>query len=593
MKLCKKIATITTVLIVGLSASAGLYITPVIADSTTNQVPAQNNTNQGDTSQINSNQTNAADTSDNENNGETDEDNIDNGNSKGPTDTKNPNGSDNNDQQDQNKNKKPKQIVTGYAMMTKVAGNKNYTVWKDVKAGKVTQKVADGINFQYSHIQSDQLIETKKRRYWRIYVNGRKVGYVNENYFARNQIAVPKSVSLVRNDYYEFFTRDAISYATNYMGTVISNDQVKVSRETISCANPKTYNVKYTYGSAKATVKVTIRKSTLEGMADADVTNSFPAQPGTNEHQAWKTHYGSSLNYVSPTEYSPETESHTLSSGNLTLKTKFYQPVLLSVKDPSDDNINRVGHIPEGVTVSQGWAYTSLLSHTYLTSGHIVGYDLNKLTNPYNAQHLLDMPQKDFNNYVKHIKVSPYIPIGHGQAMGASDKYIYVLNNDNTLKDTTDSEELVQIRKSDLQINKIWTLKTWVGDQNNSRYFHNGVMMNDYEMYTVYHDKNNNCYEYWQLNRTGDNWYPKLVGKTDGNFVNNNSPVQGFTYDPVHKNFYLAFNDLIFKIGRDGTLKDHYSFDTGREIEGISVNGGKLYVNLAQRAELLVSMKID
>lgn len=61
----------------------------------------------------------------------------------------------------------------------------------------------------------------------------------------------------------------------------------------------------------------------------------------------------------------------------------------------------------------------------------------------------------------------------------------------------------------------------------------------------------------------------------------------------LKQNFYLAFNDLIFKIGRNGKIKDTYSFDTGREIEGLSVSDNKLYVNLAQRAELLVSMNIN
>ncbi|BDR60260.1 SH3-like domain-containing protein [Lactobacillus xylocopicola] len=567
MKLFKKIATIAIALIGGLVITTKLSTTAVFAaESDNTQSQTQTQTPQDDSSQPS-------------------EDDDDTG---GTTNTGTASGN-----QITQPKKEPKQVVTGYAMMTKVAGNKNYAVWKNVNNGKVSQKVADGINYRYSHIQSDQLIETKKYRYWRIYVNGREVGYVNENYFARNQIAVPKKVTLVRNEFYSFSPRDAISYVTNYMGTVIDNSQVKVSRESISCATPKTYQVKFTYGTATATLIVTIRKSTKEGVADAAETNAVEAKPGTNDYKAWKTHYGSSINYISPTEYSPETDKHVLTSGKMTLKTKFYQPVLLSVKDPTDDDINRVGHIPEGVTVSNGWAYTSLLSHTYLSSGHIVGYDLNKLTNPYNAQRLLEMSQKDFNNYVKHIKVSPYIPIGHGQAMGSSDKYIYVLNNDNTLKESSDSEELIQIRKSDLQINKIWTIKTWVGDENNPRYFQNGVMISDDDMYTVYHDTKNNCYEYWELTRKGDNWYPKLVGKTDGNFVNNNSPVQGFTYDPVNRNFYLAFNDLIFKIGRDGTLKDTYSFDTGREIEGISVNDGKLYVNLAQRAELLVSMNID
>ncbi|MBI0121388.1 SH3-like domain-containing protein [Lactobacillus sp. M0398] len=555
-------------LVAGLLIYTGFSTTSVAADSSSTQPPVQDDSNKSSNSSTDANS-----------------DNTD-ANKSGQTDQ---NGTDDQD----NIKPKPKQVVTGFAMMTKVAGNKNYKVWKEVKDGKVNTKVADGINFQYSHIQSDQLIETKKYRYWRIYVNGREVGYVNENYFDRNKIAVPKTVTLVRNEFYDFSPRDAISYVTNSMGTVIDNSQVIISKDSINCGTPKTYKVKYTYGDATATVKVTVRKSTKEGIVNADTFNSFPAQPGTNDYQAWKTHYGSSLNYVSPTEYSPEDSKHTLTSGNLTLKTKFYQPVLLSVADPTDDNINRVGHIPEGVTVSDGWAYTSLLSHTDVMSGHIVGYDLNKLTSPYNAQHLLDMTQKKFNNYVKHIKVSPYIPIGHGQAMGSSDKYIYVLNNDNTLKDTNDSEELIQIRKSDLQINKIWTIKTWIDDGTTNRYFHNGVMISDYDMYTVYHDSENNCYEYWEFTRKGDNWYPKLVGKTDGNFVNNNSPVQGFTYDPKHKNFYLAFNDLIFKIGRNGKIKDTYSFDTGREIEGISVSDNKLYVNLAQRAELLVSMNMN
>lgn len=568
MKLYKKTITYLLTLVAGLLIYTGFSTTSVAADSSSTQPPVQDDSNKSSNSSTDANS-----------------DNTD-ANKSGQTDQ---NGTDDQD----NIKPKPKQVVTGFAMMTKVAGNKNYKVWKEVKDGKVNTKVADGINFQYSHIQSDQLIETKKYRYWRIYVNGREVGYVNENYFDRNKIAVPKTVTLVRNEFYDFSPRDAISYVTNSMGTVIDNSQVIISKDSINCGTPKTYKVKYTYGDATATVKVTVRKSTKEGIVNADTFNSFPAQPGTNDYQAWKTHYGSSLNYVSPTEYSPEDSKHTLTSGNLTLKTKFYQPVLLSVADPTDDNINRVGHIPEGVTVSDGWAYTSLLSHTDVMSGHIVGYDLNKLTSPYNAQHLLDMTQKKFNNYVEHIKVSPYIPIGHGQAMGSSDKYIYVLNNDNTLKDTNDSEELIQIRKSDLQINKIWTIKTWIDDGTTNRYFHNGVMISDYDMYTVYHDSENNCYEYWEFTRKGDNWYPKLVGKTDGNFVNNNSPVQGFTYDPKHKNFYLAFNDLIFKIGRNGKIKDTYSFDTGREIEGISVSDNKLYVNLAQRAELLVSMNIN
>lgn len=488
------------------------------------------------------------------------------------------------------------QIVNSYSLMTKVAGNKNYKVWKVISNGKPVGKVADGINFRYNHIQSNQSIKTGKYTYWLIYVDGRRVGWVNERYFARDQISVPKTISLVRNSNYTFNPLDAISYATDDTGTVADTSMgtddigVNVSKESIDCDTPGTYNVKYTYGKAKATTKITVRKSTEEGYGNAD---AVIAKDGINTLKSWSSHYGASLNYISPHDFVPETKLHTWSDNGLTLRTRLYQPVLLSVKTDTNDesDLNRVGHIPEGVTVSNGWAYTSLLAHTYLMQGHIVGYNLNKLTNPYDPQKLLTMKQSKFNNYVKNIKVSPFIPVGHGQAMGSTDKYVYVLVNNNKLKTTKDSEELLQIRKSDMQINKLWTIKCWNGSDSDPRYFQNAVVTSDHQMYGVYYDKNKNQYEYWELNREGDNWNPTIVGATKGTFVSDGAPVQGFTYDPVNKNFYLAFNDLIVKISREGSYLDSYQFTTGREIEGVSIYNNHLYTNLAQRAELLESVQ--
>ena len=138
------------------------------------------------------------------------------------------------------KKKEPAQTTTSYDIMTKVAGAKNYKVWKSVSNGKVHTKVADGQNFRYSHIQSNQSIKTKKYTYWLIYVDGRRVGWVNQNYFARNTIETPKTVSLVRNDNYTFDPKDAISYATDSTGTVVDNQEVNVSKSTINCGTPKT-----------------------------------------------------------------------------------------------------------------------------------------------------------------------------------------------------------------------------------------------------------------------------------------------------------------------------------------------------------------
>ncbi|WP_431462584.1 SH3-like domain-containing protein [Lactobacillus crispatus] len=491
---------------------------------------------------------------------------------------------------DSSAKKGPAQTSTSYDLMVKVGSNKNYPVYKKISNGEPSGKIADASDYQYAHIQSDQRIKTKDAIYWRIYVNGRKVGYVNQNYFTRDAIAVPKTISLVQNSHYDFDPTDAVSYVTNYMGTVIDTADIKISEDAIDCSTPGTYNVKYSYGKAKATVKVTVRKSTKEGIADAD---SVQAKPFNGDLKSWKTYYGSSANYVTKTDFTPDKNKHAYDSesGKLDFTTRFFQPVLLSVyRDiKNDDYINRVGHIPEGITMSNGWLYTSLLSSTLISNGHIVGYNLNHLTNAFNGQYLLDMSQKKFNSYVKNIKVSPYIPIGHGQAMGSTDKYIYVLNNNNKVSYKSNmSEELIQIRKSDMCINKIWTIKCWNGSDSDGRYFNNGVVVNDHKLYTTLYNKEKDQTEYWEFNRKGDNWYPTMVGATKGGIVAN-TYTQGFTYDAKNNNFYLAFNDVIAKIATDGEVKDTYQYHTGREIEGIATYNNKLYMNLAQRAELLES----
>lgn len=488
--------------------------------------------------------------------------------------------------------KKPLQETSSYNLMTKVAGSKNYSVWKTVRNGKVSGKVANAINFRYSHLQSNQKIKTKKYTYWLIYVDGRRVGWVNERFFARNKISVAKKVSLVNNSNYSFNPKDAISYATDKTGSVVDNSKVTVSDDSIDCGEAGKTTVTYKYGSGKAKTQVTVRSSTTEGIADGD---SIKPKQGTKSLVSWKSHYGASLNYLNYKDFKPETRKHSWNNNGLTLTTRLYQPVLLSVKTDTlkDGNINRVGHIPEGLTVSNGWAFTSLLSHTNLKAGHIVGYNLNKLENIYNPQKLLTMSQKKFNTYVKNIKVSPYVPIGHGQAMGSTKDYIYVIVNDNSKMGTPASEELLQIRRSDMEINQVWTFKCWNGSQDSPRYFKNGVIVSDNEMYCLWYNKQKDRYEYWEFTRSGDSWTPQLVGATTGTFVGNGEPVQGFTYDTNNENFYIGFNDLIVKLSRQGDLKKSYTFKTGREIEGISISNNRMYANLAQRAELLESNELD
>ncbi|QNQ82552.1 GW dipeptide domain-containing protein [Lactobacillus sp. PV012] len=481
--------------------------------------------------------------------------------------------------------------VTFQAAVVKKAGSKNYNVYKSISnTGKLGKKVGNGIDYANNHIEATEVYQATKYRYWLIYVDGVRTGWVNENFFARNKIEVPKVVSLVKNPDTSFYTPYALSYATDEYGNVVGNWNVKVSTQNVDTTKAGTKKVTYSVGKkAKATVTFKIRKSDKEGIAEANAE----VKPGTNNLKSWRTHYGHSENYVDYTTYAPESTSHTYKTNGLTFTTKFYQPLYLNQQpDINTPQVNAVGHIPEGMVMSEGWLYTSLLAHSNSTSGHIVAYNLNALKDPYASQNLSSLTAKSFTNYVKNMKVSPYIYTGHGQGMGASDKYIYVVANEHGRYNPADSETLLQINKSDLTVNKIWTFKAWVGDSSNPRYFHNAVIVDDNTMYALYHNTKDKTYEYWMFKRTGSNWYPTEVGATGGNFVSGNAPVQGFAYDSKHKNFYIAFNDLIVKVGQDGTYKEAYTFETGREIEGISISNNRLYVNLAQRPELLESSEL-
>ena len=93
----------------------------------------------------------------------------------------------------------------------------------------------------------------------------------------------------------------------------------------------------------------------------------------------------------------------------------------------------------------------------------------------------------------------------------------------------------MQISKNDLQIKKIWTFKIWDQKSEYGRYVHNAVFFNDHKFIAVYHSSTMNRFEYWEVTRHGNSWYPKEIGATKGEFMRNNSPVQGIAYDKHKK----------------------------------------------------------
>ena len=461
---------------------------------------------------------------------------------------------------------------------TKMIGNVNFGIYQRLTRRGPACWIGSTRTFRHGNFQASAERKIGKTKYNYVWIDGHRAGWVNQRAFLRNKISVAHGISLVKNPNYDFSTRDAINFATDKSGTVIKPCKVNISEDKITTNEAGLYPVTYSYGKAKAHVTVEIRSDDNEGIVKADKT----PQPGARSATSWFKHFKTSGHWGK--SFAPETKSHTLKSGEFHLKTYFYQPAILS---RSGMHNGLVGPVPEGLAVSRGTAYTTMYSSPHNMRSHIVAYKLNQIPNRYIMQKLRWMSWNKFTRLASHVKVSPYIKTGHGQAFSATKKYLYVIANDHLLKNTLNSEEIMQISKKNLRIKRIWSFKIWNNGANDGRYIHNAVFINDHTFIAEYHRLTDHRFEYWEVTRNGDSWIPKEIGATKGDFMFNNSPVQGMTYDKKRKQIYLAFNDYLFKLNRKGRVLDTGSFHTGREFEGICVNGNHFYAELAQRPELL------
>ena len=461
---------------------------------------------------------------------------------------------------------------------TKMIGNGNFGIYRRLTRQGPAYWIGSTRTFRHGNFQASAERKVGKRKFNYIWIDGHRAGWVDQRAFLKNKISIAHKISLVKNPNFNFPTRDAINFVTNKAGTVVKPSKVNVSEDKITTNQAGLYQVTYSYGKAKAHVTVEVRSDDNEGIIKADKT----PQPGVNSLASWFKHYKTSGHWGK--RFASETKSHRIKSGDFDLKTYFYQPATLS---QSGTHSGLVGPVPEGLAVSRGTVYTTMYSSPHNTRSHIVAYKINKIPNRYVMQKLPWMSWGKFTRLASHIKVSPYIKTGHGQAFGATKKYLYVINNDHLLRNDPASEELMQISKKNLRIKRIWAFKIWNGGANDGRYIHNAVFLNDHKFLAVYHRLTDHHFEYWGVTRQGDSWIPKEIGATKGDFMFNHSPLQGAAYDKKRKQIYLAFNDYLFKLNRKGRVLSTGAFHTGREFEGICVNGNHLYAELAQRPELL------
>ncbi|MBT8928590.1 hypothetical protein ACXO3T_01990 [Lactobacillus delbrueckii subsp. bulgaricus] len=500
-----------------------------------------------------------------------------------------------------------------YKWVTKTA----YKNVKKKKKWKFGKKLTVSADFRYAHVQSKSYKVKDGKRYYYIYVDGRPVGYVNEKAFALSKANVVSQVSLVNNpsDSVGFNAEDAINYVTDQHGSLVDNDSVEISCKSaklnisdtgyVSSRKAGTAVLTFKYGKAKATSKLTVRGDAKEGISSADVT---PVKTDLPEITTWSARDGARLSSSSTiTSKDAVSSSHKYwatktMSGNAKgadIETIFYHPAVLSA--PGSSNLEaKVSSAVQGIDFYDNDLVTSNLdlgqADNWEARGHMVYYNMRKVKK-YNWQ-LIPSKMLSFNtwlSYIKNIKVSPYMKLGHGQSVGSTKKYVYVLANWNRSNNWSNSQELIRVKKSTMEIDKIWTFKVWNGSAKYPRIFLNADVIDDNTLLALFHNASKHCYEYWKISRSGDSFKAKEVGATGSDLISNSAEVQGFVWNSAYDVYYIAFNDYLFKIGAGldgktdaGKLLNYYKFDTGRrEFEGLSSYGPELYVNLNHPTETL------
>ena len=489
------------------------------------------------------------------------------------------------------------------------------TAYKNVKKKwKFGKKLTVSADFRYAHVQSKSYKVKDGKRYYYIYVNGRPVGYVNEKAFALSKANVVSQVSLVNNpsDSVGFNAEDAINYVTDQHGSLVDNDSVEISCKSaelnisdtgyVSSRKAGTAVLTFKYGKAKATSKLTVRGDAKEGISSADVT---PVKTDLPEIETWSANDGASSSTITSKDAVSSSHKYWATktmSGNAKgadIETIFYHPAVLSA--PGSSNLEaKVSSAVQGIDFYDNDLVTSNLdlgqADNWEARGHMVYYNMRKVKK-YNWQ-LIPSKMLSFNtwlSYIKNIKVSPYMKLGHGQSVGSTKKYVYVLANWNRSKNWSNSQELIRVKKSTMEIDKIWTFKVWNGSAKYPRIFLNADVIDDNTLLALFHNASKHRYEYWKISRSGDSFKAKEVGATGSDLISNSAEVQGFVWNSAYDVYYIAFNDYLFKIGAGldgktdaGKLLNYYKFDTGRrEFEGLSSYGPELYVNLNHPTETL------
>lgn len=147
-------------------------------------------------------------------------------------------------------NAKPVHASTKHVLnetVTKVNGTKNYRIYQSIDKKGPHKAIGNTKDFRYTHLESKEYAKTAKGVYWNLIINGRSVGWVKQNYFTRNKIALAKSVDLVQNDTDSFNPKDAISYIADSAGNAINPKKAETSVKSIDTSVGGEKTVEYSF----------------------------------------------------------------------------------------------------------------------------------------------------------------------------------------------------------------------------------------------------------------------------------------------------------------------------------------------------------
>lgn len=515
----------------------------------------------------------------------------------------------------------------------------SYGVWETPNGGK---KLGTMASFQKGHIEVNQeYINTKGKTQYHIVANGADAGWVDSNFVLRNQLNLPKRISLVKaydGQQTKWNPLNAVNYATSKYGTLLNpTKDVKASVSSIDTSKPGTYNVTYKTSDTSKTVKVTVRSNDQQVVkytsnAQIPATN-YPKVPylnqNTNLNYTLDQYRGAGKGYAEApggpyiVTNTPNKWTTVQGTPNVTFSTQLFTPYRLSQSSNTLSMANVETTQPQGLAVIGNNIYVlykkldeQSTTDTMNNRGFIVRYNKDKMGSLKDLRSLRELSRSDFSKYASissGITVGPEIVIGHGQTLTTDGKQLYV-NQTNEREDRKNLDNANAINTVDPNTLAITDYNTQriiaksAGKYVGNHTFFNMAAKDENTFYglreigqydeTKPNTDNAGNYVIWEVKRQSDGTFTSTEKLMLRMPIGKKTPIQGMTYVAKNNALYIVtdggFVGVTLPTSTEGTGGSKLVANTKlnsqkREAEGIAYANGKLYIGSNKGSEVLAA----